>query len=87
MREKRVRDGQRILFDADELLDGRRGKGKVMVKMNNGPMSYTTEEGVKFWNKHPYQWVSPDEAEILRKSKSPEFSIVDKKDAEDFYLG
>lgn len=85
MRQRRVKDGNTIVFDARDVLDGRGKKDRVLLEMRNGPISYTTEEGVKFWRKHPFQWVSKDEAELLKNNKNPEFREVDKADVEDYY--
>ena len=85
MRERRVKNGNTVVFDARDVLDGRGKKDKVLLEMRNGPISYTTEEGVKFWRKHPFQWVSEGEAELLKHSKNPEFREVDRADVEDYY--
>lgn len=83
MRSRRIKDGQTIVFDAKELFEPH--KGQVLMEMRIGPMSFTTEEGVRFWKKHPYQWVSKEEAEELLKMRSPEFKKATKDDLEDYY--
>lgn len=83
MRSRRIKDGQTIVFDAKELFGPH--KGQVLLEMRRGPMSFTTEEGVRFWSKHPYQWVSKTEAEVLLKSRSPEFKQASVDDLEDYY--
>lgn len=86
MRERRIKDGNAIVFDAaKEVLDSRGKKDKVLMEMRGGPISYTTEEGVKFWAKHPYQWVSQEEADILQGLSNPEFRPVSKEVVEDYY--
>lgn len=86
MRERRVRDGNRVIFDAaKEVLNSRGRKDQVLMEMRGGPISYTTEEGVRFWARHPFQWVSKAEAELLKKHSNPEFRISSKADAEDYY--
>lgn len=84
MRERRVKQGQTVLFDCKEVLKGG-GKGFRLLLMKNGPLSYTTEEGVKFWQKHPYQWVTKAESELLLKSTNPEFRPAEIEDVEDYY--
>jgi tRNA nucleotidyltransferase (CCA-adding enzyme) len=83
MRSRRIKEGQTIVFDAKELFEPH--KGMVLLEMRRGPMSYTTEEGVRFWKKHPYQWVSKEESNMLLKSKSPEFVKATRDDLEDYY--
>jgi regulation of enolase protein 1 (concanavalin A-like superfamily) len=85
MRERRLYDGRQLLFDARDILDARKHKGKVVVKMKNGPVSYTTDKGTKFWNKHPYQWVSEEERDFLLSLTQPEFVLSSKEDIEDYY--
>lgn len=85
MRNRRIRQGNTILFDAKDVLVDRSKEGLVLLEMRRGPLSYTTEEGVRFWQHHPYQWVSGDEAKILKQHLSPEFREVDLSDVEDYY--
>lgn len=83
MRSRRIKNGTTIIFDAKELFEPH--KGQVLLEMRRGPMSFTTEEGVRFWSKHPFQWVSREEAEILLKSNAPEFRKATTDDLEDYY--
>lgn len=83
MRSRRVMSGNTVVFDAKNLFEPR--TDEVLLEMRRGPLSYTTDEGVKFWSKHPYQWVSVEEAELLLKSTSPEFKIATIDDLEDYY--
>lgn len=86
MRERRIKEGNTVVFDAaKDVLDSRGKKDKVLLEMRFGPISYTTEEGVKFWSKHPFQWVTKEEAEFLKTLSTPEFREVSKEDAEDYY--
>ena len=83
MRTRRIYDGKNVIFDYKELFEER--DGEVLVEMRNGPISYTTEEGVRFWAKHPYQWVSEAEATILLNGRNPEFQLAKVNDLEDYY--
>lgn len=85
MRERRVFDGKTKIFDAVDVLDGRKHKNQVLLKMKNGPISYTTTEGVRFWNKHPFQWVEEGESVQLLQLTQPEFYIATKEQVEDYY--
>lgn len=86
MRERRVYDGLELIFDAaKEVLDSRGKKGLVLMEMVGGPISYTTEQGVRFWAKHPFQWVTPEEAEQLEGNFMPEFRRTTKEKVEDYY--
>lgn len=83
MRSRRVYDGNNVIFDAKELFANR--DDMVLLEMRNGPISYTSEGGVRFWAKHPFQWVSGGEAELLLKSSAPEFREASIDDLEDYY--
>lgn len=85
-RAKRIKEGNTVVFDAaKDVLDFRGKKDKVLMEMRFGPISYTTEEGVKFWNKHPFQWVGEDEANYLESLLTPEFRRATKEAVEDYY--
>lgn len=84
MRQRRINEGNVTVFDAaKDVLKPKRGK--VLVEMRNGPASYESEGGVRFWKKHPFQWVSKEEAEHLCQLKQPEFRISSIEKAEDYY--
>ena len=83
MRTRRIYDGNDVIFDYKNLFGEK--DGKVLVEMRNGPISYMTEEGVRFWARHPYQWVSEAEATILLNSRNPEFQLSNMNDLEDYY--
>lgn len=86
MRAKRIKEGNTVIFDASkEVLDFRGKNNKVLMEMRYGPISYVTEEGVKFWNKHPFQWVSQEEAVYLENLLTPEFRRSTKEAVEDYY--
>lgn len=85
MREMRVKDGNTIVFDARDVLNSKGKKDMVLLEMRRGPISYTTDGGVKFWKRHPFQWVSQEEAEFLLNNTNPEFRKVDKAAVEDYY--
>jgi hypothetical protein len=72
-----------MVFDAKELFKPH--KGMVLLEMRRGPISFTSDEGVRFWKKHPFQWVSKGEAELLLKSVAPEFRRATIDDLEDYY--
>ena len=86
-RPRRLKNGNAVVFDYKTLLDGRGKKGKVLLKMVKGPVSYETQEGVKFWSDHPFQWVSEDESVILKGIKSGfvDFRDATTEDVEDYY--
>lgn len=61
-------------------------KGKVIVEFDpNGPMSYTTSWGQRFWKEHPYQIVSEENANQLTSLKAPSFRVATIEDVEDWY--
>ena len=85
MRERRVYDGNDLLFDARDILDQKKHKGKQLVKMVTGPISYESPGGVKFWKSHPYQWVTEAEANLLEQSNAPTFVRAKFAELEDYY--
>ena len=64
MRAKRLREGRRVLFDYRDLVDKRKHKGEVLLRMKKGPISYNTGS-IRFFSEHPFQWVPKEEAERL----------------------
>lgn len=88
MRSRRQKSGGKVVFDYRSLLDKRRWKGKKAIRMKSGPISYVTEEGVKFFRDHPFQLVKEDEANRLLSlpaSSRVEFVEAQIEDIEDYY--
>lgn len=83
MRTRRVKDGNTVIFDAKDLFQPH--DEQTLLEMRGGPLSYETDGGVRFWQKHPYQWVAEEEVGLLLKSKAPEFRIATVDDLEDYY--
>jgi hypothetical protein len=89
MRERRVRNGGHVVFDYRDLLDKRTHKGKALLRMKRGPITYTTWAGVKFYKDHPYQLVTEDEAQLLLalpESGHVEFQRATVDQVEDYYV-
>jgi hypothetical protein len=86
--ERRYRENNRVLFDYKDLFDKRKSRGKVLLKMKKGPLTYTTTSGTRFFKQHPFQWVGEDESVHLLSL--PEdgyvfFVRASVEDAEDYY--
>lgn len=86
-RPRRLRDGRAVVFDYKTLLDKKGKRDKVLLRMVKGPVSYETPEGVKYWSEHPFQWVSEEEAAILKGIKTGfvDFRDATLEDVEDYY--
>lgn len=86
MRERRIHDGQVVLFDARDVLDTKANKGKTLLKIINCGGSFITNEGTRFWQKHPFQWVTKEEAqELLGYTGRPTFVEANIAEVEDWY--
>lgn len=89
MKERRLRDGKTVLFDYRDLIgDGRKFKGKTLIKMKKGPKTYTTELGSRFFADHPFKWVENEEAQHLLGFKEGNFVYfieASVEDVEDHY--
>jgi hypothetical protein len=85
IRERRVREGQQLVFDARDVLNTKLHEGEVLLKMVNGPISFTSPGGVRFWKRHPFQWVTGDDVDFLRYSTEPQFVEATVEDVEDYY--
>lgn len=86
--ERRLRENNRVLFDYKDLLDKRKNKGKVLIKMKKGPITYTTTENTRFFKQHPFQWVSEGEAQHLLSLPESGYIYFIKatiEDVEDYY--
>ncbi len=87
MKERRLRDGNRILFDYRDLLQ--KHKGQVLLKMKKGPITFTTDTGTRFFKEHPFQWVKTDETQHLLATFGEDsyvyFIPATIEDVEDFY--
>lgn len=88
MRERRLKEGNRVLFDYRDLVEKKnRGKQKLL-KMKKGPVSYLTEKGIRFFSSHPFQWVSEGHANhLLSFSEDNYVHFVEATiaDVEDYY--
>lgn len=87
--ERRLKENNKVLFDWKDLLDKRKSKGKTLIKMKKGPITYTTNEGTRFFKQHPFQWVSKEESDHLLSL--PEegyvfFVPATIEDVEDYYI-
>ena len=88
MRERRLKINGSVVFDYRDLLDGRKRKGKVILKMKKGPMTYESEQGTRFFKDHPFQLVDETEAEHLLAFKDTNFVyfvVASVEDVEDYY--
>jgi len=88
MRERRLKVAGTVVFDYRDLLDGRKRKGKVLLKMKKGPASYTSEKGTRFWKAHPFQLVDEEEAQHLLSFGEDNyvyFVVATPEDVEDYY--
>jgi hypothetical protein len=88
MRERRIKSGGRVVFDYKQLLDKRSHRGKKLIRMKRGPITYTTAIGTRFWKDHPFQLVKEDEAEFLLalpESHYAEFVEATIEQVEDYY--
>ena len=84
-----MKDKGRVVFDYRTLLDKRTHKGKVLLRMKRGPLTYESWEGVKFYKDHPYQLVSTGEADrllALPESGYVEFVVATVAQVEDYYV-
>ena len=86
-RERRLKSGNKVIFDYKELLDKKGKSNKTLLKMEKGPQSYTSAKGTQFWSEHPYQWVAKSEAEFLTglKVRHLNFREATIEDVEDYY--
>jgi hypothetical protein len=88
MRERRLRDRGKIVFDYRDLIDGRKQEGKTLIKMKKGPITYTSTAGTKFFRDHPYSWVPTEEAQHLLGFKEENFVYfvpATIEEVEDYY--
>lgn len=83
--EKRVWEGQTKVFDVKDVLDKRKHKNEVLLKMESKLGSFLTDSGVKFWDKHPFQWVPQEEASFLLGLSDPKFVRATVEEVEDHY--
>ena len=65
MRERRRKEAGTVVFDYRDLVDKRKNTGKTLILMKKGPITYTSDEGTRFFKDHPFQWVKKDEAGFL----------------------
>lgn len=83
-----MRVNNKVVFDARELLDKRRHKGKALLKMVQGPGSYD-DQGVKFWQEHPFQLVPKEKVDHflgLSEYGFVSFEHAQVKDVENYYV-
>lgn len=88
MRERRVKIAGNVVFDYRDLLDGRKRKGKKLLKMKKGPATYTSDKGTRFWKDHPFQLVEEEEASHLLSFKEDHYVYFVEatiEDVEDYY--
>jgi hypothetical protein len=88
MRERRKKINGTVVFDYKDLLDRRKHKGKIILKMKKGPMTYTSTEGTRFFKDHPFQLVDETEAQHLLSFKEDNFVYfvnASVEDVEDYY--
>lgn len=88
MRERRKRIAGQVVFDYKDIIDKRRHRGKVLIKMKKGPMTYTSDNGTRFFKDHPFQLVDETEAEHLlgfKESHYVYFVPATVEDVEDYY--
>lgn len=87
--ERRKREGNRILFDYRDLVGPpSKFKGKKLIQMKKGPLSYTTEKGTRFYRDHPFKWVDAEEADYLLSLPEEGFVYFTKatrEQVEDYY--
>lgn len=87
--QRRVREGNNIIFDYRDLINKSKNRGKILIRMKRGPLTYTTEAGIRFFRDHPFQWVEKDEAEFLLsipETMFVHFVPATIEDVEDYYL-
>ncbi len=82
-RPRRLYEGQVCLFDARSILDKRKYKGKILLKMQRQNASFESPSGVMFWKDHPFQLVPEDDVETLLKDN---FVRANLEEVEDFYF-
>lgn len=89
MRERRKKEGNRVLFDYRDLLNKKKNSNKTLLKMKKGPVSYQTEKGVRFFSDHPFQWVAKGHANHLlatfTEDKHIHFVEATIEEVEDYY--
>jgi hypothetical protein len=88
--ERRKYEGNKLVFDYRDLVGSpQKFKGKKLIKMKHGPITYTSPNGARFFRDHPFQWVEAEEADHLLSL--PEggyvyFVKASKEDVEDYYV-
>lgn len=86
-RDKILKVNDKVVFDARVLLDKRRHKGQALMKMVKGPGSYQ-DQGVKFWQEHPFQLVPKDKVDHFLSMEEwgfVAFRMAEVKEVDDFY--
>lgn len=85
MKQRRLYEGQECVFDARDILDKRKYRGKVLMKMNGQNASFVSPSGVIFRRDHPFQLVPTEDLDFLRYQENPSFSEADIVEVEDYY--
>lgn len=96
MRERRKREAGHIVFDYRALVtalrekeaDGRKHPNKELIKMKKGPITYTSDNGTRYFKEHPFAFVDKDEANHLLGFKEDNFVYfipATLDDVEDYY--